>query len=80
MANSEVQFMVLDGVMVIIACVCMTVLHPGIGFGDRWAEAKFPFGKAVVEVDPEVVVEGGNREKVEAAGAEQTTTELRAST
>jgi hypothetical protein len=56
----------------------MTVLHPGIGFGGKWAEAKFPFGKAVVEVDP-VVVESGNGEKARASGNEQTTTELRES-
>jgi hypothetical protein len=37
--------MILDGVMVIIACTCLTVMHPGIGFGNKWAEAKFPFGK-----------------------------------
>jgi hypothetical protein len=45
LANSQVQFMILDGVMVIVACTCLTVLHPGIGFGNKWAEAKFPFGK-----------------------------------
>jgi hypothetical protein len=37
--------MILDGVMVITACTCLTVMHPGIGFGNEWAEAKFPFGK-----------------------------------
>jgi hypothetical protein len=52
-ANSQVQFMVLDGTMVIIACTCMTVLHPGIGFVGKWAEAKFPFGKAVPHADQE---------------------------
>ena len=69
--------MVLDGVMVILACTCLTILHPGIGFGDRWVEAKFPFGKKAVEVDPEVVVEDGSRGKVGASGKEQATTELR---
>lgn len=53
LANSEVQFMVLDGVMVIIACICMTVFHPGIGFGHKWKEAKFPFGKAQGQVEHE---------------------------
>jgi RTA1 like protein len=78
LANSEVQFMVLDGVMVIIACTCLTIFHPGIGFGDRWAEAKFPFGKAVVESDPEVVVGDASREKVGKTAKEETTTEVRA--
>ena len=38
--------MVLDGVMVLLACICLTVLHPGIGFGDEWAQADFPFWKS----------------------------------
>jgi hypothetical protein len=34
--------MVLDGVMVIIACLCLTVMHPGIGVGkQKWKEAEF---------------------------------------
>jgi len=55
------------------------VFHPGIGFQDRWTEAKFPFGKAVVESDPEVNVEDGNREKIGPTGKEQVATELRES-
>ena len=35
--------MVLDGVMVILASICMTVWHPGYGFAKRWNDAKFPF-------------------------------------
>ncbi|KAF8861352.1 RTA1-domain-containing protein [Acephala macrosclerotiorum] len=62
LANSEVQFMILDGVMVIIACTCLTVLHPGIGFGHKWKQANFPFRG---ERSPE--------EELEAAG--ETTTE-----
>lgn len=59
LANSEVQFMVLDGVMVIIACACLTVMHPGIGFGDKWNASKVSFGGkkqgpvGVVEESPE---------------------------
>lgn len=41
MANSEVQFMILDGTMVILASACLTLMHPGIGFGDKWKDAKF---------------------------------------
>jgi hypothetical protein len=61
LANSEVQFMVLDGVMVIIACTCLTVMHPGIGFGNKWGVSKFFFwGKReaagdVVEQSPETM-------------------------
>lgn len=43
LANNEVQFMVLDGVMVLIASICMTVMHPGYAFGKRWNDASFSF-------------------------------------
>jgi hypothetical protein len=69
--------MILDGTMVIMACICMTVFHPGIGFGDRWAEAKFSFGrKEVVEVDPEDAVENSNKEKDATSSNEQSITGL----
>lgn len=35
--------MILDGVMVILATICLTVFHPGTGVGRRWNEAKFRF-------------------------------------
>jgi hypothetical protein len=43
LANNQLQFMILDGAMVIIACICMTVMHPGYGFEKRWNEARFSF-------------------------------------
>jgi hypothetical protein len=43
LANSEVQFMILDGCMVIIACTCLTFMHPGYAFQKRWNDAKFLF-------------------------------------
>lgn len=43
LANNEVLFMVLDGVMVILACTCLTIMHPAHGFANRWSELKFPF-------------------------------------
>ena len=43
LANNETKFMVLDGVMVILACLCLTAWHPGLGFAGRWKEAEFPF-------------------------------------
>jgi hypothetical protein len=33
--------MILEGAMVTIACICLTVLHPGVAFQGRWAEANF---------------------------------------
>ena len=29
--------------MVIIACTCMTFMHPGYAFQNRWNDTKFPF-------------------------------------
>ncbi|KAL2065203.1 hypothetical protein VTL71DRAFT_2872 [Oculimacula yallundae] len=43
LANDEVQFMVLDGVMVIIATICMTAMHPGYAFRKRWSDSSFAF-------------------------------------
>jgi hypothetical protein len=38
-ANDEVSFMILEGPMVILAVLVMTVLHPGIAFGGKWSSA-----------------------------------------
>ena len=35
--------MVLEGVMVIIACLCLTLLHPAVCFQGAWHEANFTF-------------------------------------
>ncbi|KUJ11413.1 RTA1 like protein [Mollisia scopiformis] len=66
LANSEVQFMVLDGMMVIIACFCLTVMHPGIGFGDKWGASRFSFGRK-----REMVVEQGGEMDESPASAEK---------
>ena len=41
--NDEVDFMVLDGAMVAIACICLTVLHPGVAFRGHWNAANWTF-------------------------------------
>lgn len=41
LANNQVSFMILEGVMIIIATSCLTFLHPGISFQGVWAEANF---------------------------------------
>ncbi|KAF8855425.1 RTA1-domain-containing protein [Acephala macrosclerotiorum] len=33
LANDEVSYMILEGAMVVIASVLLTVMHPGVGFG-----------------------------------------------
>ncbi|KAK1593856.1 RTA1 like protein [Colletotrichum navitas] len=68
LANQEVEFMVLDGVMIILACLCLSIWHPGHGFGGRWNEAKFRFRNSKNKVDHEEVAEAAaprRNEKVE---------------
>ena len=42
LANNQVTFMVLDGVMIILASLALTVYHPGIAFQGEWQHANFP--------------------------------------
>ena len=36
--------MVLDGVMVLVACIALTAMHPGLAFGkDNWKRSGFSF-------------------------------------
>lgn len=45
LANDEVSFMVLEGTMVIIACVALTLCHPGLCFQGEWRAANFKMGR-----------------------------------
>lgn len=38
-ANNEVSFMILEGPMIFLAVLSMTILHPGIQFGGKWNSA-----------------------------------------
>ncbi|KFY85455.1 hypothetical protein V498_07709 [Pseudogymnoascus sp. VKM F-4517 (FW-2822)] len=40
-ANDEVSFMILEGPMIFLAVLAMTVLHPGIAFGGNWNNASW---------------------------------------
>lgn len=63
LANNEVEFMILDGVMVILATICLTVWHPGYGFQRQWNNARFPFrtSKAARDAeDPQTIVAEGS--------------------
>ncbi|PVH74389.1 RTA1-domain-containing protein [Cadophora sp. DSE1049] len=73
LANSEVQFMVLDGVMVILASTALTVMHPGFGFGNKWSVGKFKFRRQK-NVEASGPVATG--EKMEPAVAEVPVTEI----
>ena len=37
--NDEVSFMILEGPIIVLAVLAMTVLHPGIAFGGKWSSA-----------------------------------------
>lgn len=38
-ANDQVSFMILEGPMIFLAVLAVTVLHPGISFGGQWNNA-----------------------------------------
>ncbi|OQE17698.1 hypothetical protein PENFLA_c023G07224 [Penicillium flavigenum] len=46
LANNEVAFMVLEGVMLVIAVLALTILHPGICFNGQWNKTKWSFRKS----------------------------------
>ncbi|KAJ5779812.1 hypothetical protein N7457_007532 [Penicillium paradoxum] len=58
LANNEVLFMILEGAMLVIAILCLTVLHPGVCFNGQWDSTKWSFRKSrdsemnLISVDP----------------------------
>jgi hypothetical protein len=40
-ASNEVAFMILEGPMIILATLTMTVFHPGIAFQGHWKDASW---------------------------------------
>lgn len=40
LANDQITFMVLEGAMVTIAAIALTVVHPGMVFGKNWSLKK----------------------------------------
>lgn len=41
LANQEVSFMILEGLMILLALIPLTVLHPGMAFQGSWNQANF---------------------------------------
>ena len=39
LANQQISFMILEGAMICIAVVCLTIFHPGLVFGEIWQVA-----------------------------------------
>ena len=52
LANEEVTFMVLEGTMIAIACILLTVFHPGLVVGaEGWTAASWKAKKAAGDVE-----------------------------
>jgi hypothetical protein len=47
LANNEVLFMILEGAMISIAILCLTILHPGVCFLGQWNETKWKFRRSI---------------------------------
>lgn len=45
-ANDEISFMLLEGPMIILAVLIMSVLHPGKAFGGQWSNANWSIKKS----------------------------------
>jgi hypothetical protein len=57
--NSETDFIIMDGAMIGLAVVVLTVLHPGIAFGGHWVTANWSMkGPRSTGTASEKVVEG----------------------
>lgn len=41
LANDEMLFMILEGAMIVLAVGLLTVWHPGLAFGECWADARW---------------------------------------
>ncbi|RSM20127.1 hypothetical protein CDV31_000922 [Fusarium ambrosium] len=52
-AKSETAFLLLEGTMILVACLCLTIYHPGIAFQGRWADADFSMKKGKRKGDSE---------------------------
>jgi hypothetical protein len=45
LANQEITFMILEGAMIAIAVVCLTIYHPGSVFKETWGMANWSLKK-----------------------------------
>jgi hypothetical protein len=50
LTNNQVSFMVLEGGMVAMACLALTILHPGVCFQGEWRAVNFKVGKQKVSL------------------------------
>jgi hypothetical protein len=63
LANQQITFMILEGAMIVSACILLTVFHPGLSFQGRWHDASWSLGKKDKKGGLEVVHKssGGNK-------------------
>lgn len=47
LANNQVLFMILEGAMIVIAILCLTILHPGVCFNGQWNQTKWTFRRSI---------------------------------
>lgn len=57
-AKSETAFLILEGTMILVACLCLTIYHPGIAFQGRWVDADFSMKRKKNKGDSEEDVGG----------------------
>lgn len=43
LANDQITFMILEGAMIVSACLCLTLFHPGRAFAGGWKSAGYAF-------------------------------------
>ncbi|TKA67984.1 hypothetical protein B0A49_07640 [Cryomyces minteri] len=62
LANQEATFMVLEGGMIVVAVGALTIFHPGIAFGGRWADTGWTLrGEKKIATDAEAAAEVAGR-------------------
>ncbi|KAJ5619675.1 Efflux pump himE [Penicillium lagena] len=66
LAQKQVLFMVLDGAMVLLACIILMVFHPGPAFSGVWERASFHWGSR--KSDNESVIHHSEMESVTHTG------------
>ncbi|VUC24282.1 unnamed protein product [Clonostachys rosea] len=52
LAQNETAFFILESTLVLVACIALSVIHPGVAFQGRWPDADFQLvGKRKTEYD-----------------------------
>jgi hypothetical protein len=63
LANRQITFMILEGAVIVSACILLTVFHPGLSSQGRWHDASWSLGKKDKKSGLDVVHKssGGNK-------------------